>query len=91
MQNRLIYLHIYNYLCSYTTTVPAGDGAPPGAVYALEGSVAYSGSVIQWLRDNLEMIADAKESEALARSVPDNGGNCLVCLFVLLIGDILLP
>lgn len=54
------------------------EGTPSGAVYALEGSVAYSGSVIQWLRDNLEMIADAKESEALARSVPDNGGECCI-------------
>ena len=45
-----------------------------GAVYALEGSVAYSGSVVQWLRDNLGMISNAKESEELASSVPDNGG-----------------
>jgi glycerol kinase len=43
-------------------------------VYALEGSVAYSGSVIQWLRDNLQVIGSAAESEELARSVPDNGG-----------------
>ena len=43
-------------------------------MYALEGSVAYSGSVIQWLRDNLQIIKDAKESEEIARSVPDNGG-----------------
>jgi glycerol kinase len=43
-------------------------------VYALEGSVAYSGSVIQWLRDNLGIVKNAEESEALARSVPDNGG-----------------
>ena len=43
------------------------------AVYALEGSVAVTGSLIQWLRDNLGLIASADEVEALARSVEDNG------------------
>ena len=43
------------------------------AVYALEGSVAVTGSLIQWLRDNLGMISTAPEVEALAASVPDNG------------------
>jgi glycerol kinase len=42
--------------------------------YALEGSVFIAGALIQWLRDGLEMIASAKEVEALAASVPDNGG-----------------
>jgi glycerol kinase len=56
------------------TTVAYQLGHGAGAVYALEGSVAYSGSVVQWLRDNLGIISDAQESEALARSVPDNGG-----------------
>jgi len=42
-------------------------------VYALEGSVAVTGSLIQWLRDNLGMISTAPEVEALAASVPDNG------------------
>lgn len=41
--------------------------------------MAYSGSVIQWLRDNLQVIASAKDSEQLAQSVPDNGGR--VCFF----------
>ncbi|WP_150290485.1 glycerol kinase [Sphingobium estronivorans] len=42
--------------------------------YALEGSVFVAGSLIQWLRDRLGLIASAGETEALARSVPDNGG-----------------
>ena len=46
-------------------------GSPP--VYALEGSVAVTGSVVQWLRDNLGLISQAQEVEDLALSVPDNG------------------
>jgi glycerol kinase len=46
--------------------------------YALEGSVFVAGSLIKWLRDSLGLIAEAAESEALARSVPDNGGVYLV-------------
>ncbi|UUL83545.1 glycerol kinase [Sphingomonas qomolangmaensis] len=46
--------------------------------YALEGSVFVAGSLIQWLRDSLQIIASADETEALARSVPDNGGVYLV-------------
>lgn len=42
--------------------------------YALEGSIFVAGSLIQWLRDQLGLIERAEESEALARSVPDNGG-----------------
>ncbi len=42
-------------------------------VYALEGSVAVTGSLIQWLRDNLGLIDDSAEVEALARTVDDNG------------------
>jgi len=42
-------------------------------VYALEGSVAVTGSLVQWLRDNLGMISTASEVEELAASVPDNG------------------
>jgi glycerol kinase len=54
------------------TTVAFGrEGSPP--VYALEGSVAVTGSLIQWLRDNLELIDDSSEVESLARSVADNG------------------
>jgi glycerol kinase len=42
--------------------------------YALEGSVFVAGSLIKWLRDELGLIGEASESEALARSVPDSGG-----------------
>jgi glycerol kinase len=42
--------------------------------YALEGSVFVAGSLIKWLRDALALIGTAHETEALARSVPDNGG-----------------
>jgi glycerol kinase len=47
-------------------------------VYALEGSIAVTGSLVQWLRDNLDMIASAPEIEAMAAAVEDNGG----CYFV---------
>lgn len=46
--------------------------------YALEGSVFMGGATIQWLRDELGMIRDAKETEALAKTVTDNGGVYLV-------------
>ncbi|MET0308117.1 MAG: glycerol kinase [Sphingomonas sp.] len=46
--------------------------------YALEGSVFVAGSLVQWLRDSVQLIANAQETEALARSVPDNGGVYLV-------------
>ncbi|MFC3581274.1 glycerol kinase GlpK [Sphingomonas hylomeconis] len=46
--------------------------------YALEGSVFVAGSLIKWLRDTLGLIGTAHETEALARSVDDNGGTYLV-------------
>jgi glycerol kinase len=46
--------------------------------YALEGSVFVAGSLIQWLRDSLQMLVRAGESEELARSVPDNAGVVVV-------------
>ena len=46
--------------------------------YALEGSVFVAGSLIQWLRDDLGLIAQAPETEPLARSVGDNGGVYIV-------------
>jgi glycerol kinase len=58
-----------------------GGGTDSKPVYALEGSIAYSGSVIQWLRDNLEMIKSAKETEEIADSIPDNGGVYFVPAF----------
>jgi len=51
------------------------------AVYALEGSVAITGALVQWLRDNLGMIAKSSEIEALATSVQDNGGVYFVPAF----------
>jgi glycerol kinase len=50
--------------------------------YALEGSVFVGGAVVQWLRDGLGIIASSSEVEALANSVPDNGGVCFVPAFV---------
>jgi glycerol kinase len=61
------------------TTVACG---PRGqAAYALEGSVFIAGAAVQWLRDGLGIIADASETEALARSVPDTAGTYLVPAF----------
>jgi glycerol kinase len=55
-----------------------GDAKP---VYALEGSIAVTGSAIQWLRDQLGIISGAAQSEALARQVSDNGGVYFVPAF----------
>jgi glycerol kinase len=62
------------------TTVAARLGDAP-ATYALEGSVAVTGSLIGWLRDNLGIIGDASEVEALARTVPDSGDVVFVPAF----------
>jgi glycerol kinase len=50
--------------------------------YALEGSIFIGGAVVQWLRDNLKLIASSGEVEALAASVPDSGGVVFVPAFV---------
>ena len=50
-------------------------------IFALEGSIAVTGSAVQWLRDQLGIIASASEVEALANSVPDNGGIYFVPAF----------
>ena len=50
-------------------------------VYALEGSIAVTGSAVQWLRDQLGIIGTAAESEGLAASVPDSGGIYFVPAF----------
>jgi glycerol kinase len=55
-----------------------GDAAP---IYALEGSIAVTGSAVQWLRDQLHIINDASESERLASEVPDSGGVYFVPAF----------
>jgi glycerol kinase len=59
------------------TTVGYKIGDQP-AVYCLEGSIAITGAVVQWLRDNLRMIRTSDEVEQLANTVEDNGG----CYFV---------
>jgi len=50
-------------------------------VYALEGSIAIAGALVQWLRDNLGLISTAPEVEELARSVEDSGGTYIVPAF----------
>ncbi|WP_407554385.1 glycerol kinase GlpK [Streptomyces sp. Pv4-95] len=55
-----------------------GGEAP---VYCLEGSIAITGALVQWLRDQLGIISSADEIEALAASVPDNGGAYIVPAF----------
>jgi len=62
------------------TTVCFKIGDQPG-VYALEGSIAVAGSLVQWLRDNLNMIKSAPEVEDLAKTVDDNGGIYFVPAF----------
>jgi glycerol kinase len=51
------------------------------AVYALEGSIAIAGALVQWLRDNLGLIQGSAEVEGLARTVDDNGGAYIVPAF----------
>lgn len=62
------------------TTVAYKLGSQP-AIYALEGSVAITGALVQWIRDNLGLIHKSQEIEALARTVPDNGGVYFVPAF----------
>jgi len=62
------------------TTVGYRIGTRP-ATYALEGSIAVTGSLVQWLRDNLGLISSAPEVEELARTVDDNGGCYVVPAF----------
>ena len=62
------------------TTVAASEKGKP-AEYALEGSVFVGGAVIQWLRDELRVINESKDSEYFAKKVPDNAGVYLVPAF----------
>jgi glycerol kinase len=62
-----------------TTVACDAAGAP---AFALEGSVFIAGAAIQWLRDGLQILATAPESERLAREVPDTGGVYFVPAFV---------
>ncbi len=62
-----------------TTLAYRLDGQKPA--YALEGSIAITGALVQWLRDNLHMIKDSAEVETLATTVEDNGGVYFVPAF----------
>ncbi|MBL1082422.1 glycerol kinase GlpK [Streptomyces actinomycinicus] len=61
-----------------TVAYKIGDQEP---VYALEGSIAVTGSLVQWFRDRLGLISSAPEIETLARTVEDNGGCYIVPAF----------
>ena len=61
-----------------TVAYQLGDEAPR---YALEGSIAIAGALVQWLRDNLALIAKSSDVEALARTVDDNGDVYVVPAF----------
>lgn len=62
-----------------TTVAYQLGGAAP--IFALEGSIAVTGALVQWLRDNLELIRTSAEVESLANSVEDNGGIYIVPAF----------
>ncbi len=73
-----------------TSPVPSKSGLITGvgykigdqdAAYMLEGSIAITGALVQWLRDNLKMIGSSEEVEALAKTVDDNGGVYFVPAF----------
>ncbi len=62
-----------------TTLCYQFEGEPP--TYALEGSIAITGALVQWLRDNIGLIKEAREIEVLAKTVEDNGGIYFVPAF----------
>jgi glycerol kinase len=66
--------------CGLLTTVAYKLGEQP-ANYALEGSIAITGALVQWMRDNLGLIQTSSEIEDLARTVEDNGGVYFVPAF----------
>ncbi len=66
--------------CGLLTTVAFRFGGEP-ARYALEGSVAITGALVQWVRDNFGLITGSAEIEPLARTVEDNGGVYFVPAF----------
>ena len=70
-------IHSRNGLLT-TVCYQMGDSAP---VYALEGSIAMAGATVQWLRDELQLISSAAETEEIAHSVDDTGGCYLVPAF----------
>ena len=63
-------------------TSVAATTAPGQRPYVLEGSIFVAGAAVQWCRDNLGIITDAAQGEALMRSVPDSGGVVFVPAFV---------
>ena len=73
-------LHAVQSHFGLLTTVAYKLGKQP-AHYALEGSVAITGALVQWLRDNLGLIQKSSEIEALAKTVEDNGGVYFVPAF----------
>jgi glycerol kinase len=70
----------YPSTCGLLTTVGYRFGTAK-TVYALEGSIAIAGALVQWLRDNLGLIAHSPDVEALARTVTDSGGVTIVPAF----------
>jgi glycerol kinase len=70
----------YPSKCGLLTTVGYRFGQGK-TVYALEGSIAIAGALVQWLRDNLGIIEKSSDVETLARSVDDNGGVTIVPAF----------
>ena len=62
-------------------TVAASAPDTPCPEYALEGSVFVAGALLQWLRDELGLVDDVADTSAIARSVPDTGGVCIVPAF----------
>jgi glycerol kinase len=70
----------YPSTCGLVTTVGYRFGAGK-TIYALEGSIAIAGALVQWLRDNLGIIQSSTDVESLARTVTDNGGVVIVPAF----------
>ena len=68
-------------LTTATAQLGRGDARDADKEYALEGSVFVAGAVVQWLRDEMRFFSSSTEIEALAASVPDNGGVYLVPAF----------
>ena len=73
-------VHPVQSSCGLLTTVAYKLGSE-AAQYALEGSIAITGALVQWLRDNLGLIEKSADVETLARSVKDNGGVYFVPAF----------
>ena len=73
--------HIVSSQSGLLSTVAWKLGSGSDAVYALEGSIFTAGSAVQWLRDDVGLIADASETEALSESVEDTAGCFLVPAF----------